>query len=111
MAVGTAAIITLARLFTTNQDLLRRCDQDKKRLKELIREAKREKDQEAVATLSHHVEHDRDDDDEGGRLAAAGRHRAHRHPGHVVFPAIGLCPAACRRDGGGEGLFSRLGGR
>ena len=61
--------------------------------------------------LSHDVEHDRDDDDEGGRLAAVGRHRAHRHPGHVVFPAIGLRPAACGRDRGGEGLFSRLDGR
>ena len=48
VAVGTGAIITLARLFTTNQDLLRRCDQDKRRLKELIREAKRQKDKEAV---------------------------------------------------------------
>ena len=48
VAVGTAAIITFSRLFTTNQDLLRRCDQDKKRLKELIRQAKRQKDKEAV---------------------------------------------------------------
>jgi uncharacterized membrane protein (DUF106 family) len=48
VAVGTGAIITLSRLFTTNQDLLRRCDQDKKRLKKLIREAKRQKDKEAV---------------------------------------------------------------
>ncbi len=48
VAVGTGAVITLARLFTTNQDLLRRCDQDKKRLKELIREAKLQEDKEAV---------------------------------------------------------------
>jgi len=48
VAVGTAAIITFCRVFTTNQDLLRRCDQDKKRLKELIRAGKREKDKEAV---------------------------------------------------------------
>jgi hypothetical protein len=48
VAVGTAAIITFSRLFTTDQDLLRRCDQDKKRLKQLIREAKRQKDKEAV---------------------------------------------------------------
>ncbi len=48
VAVGTAAIITFSRLFTTNQDLLRRCDRDKKRLKELIRAAKREKDKAAV---------------------------------------------------------------
>ena len=51
------------------------------------------------------MEHDRHDDYEGGRLAAAGRHRAHRGPGHVVFPAIGLRPPAGRRDRGGEGLF------
>jgi len=48
VAVGTGAIITFSRLFSTNQDLLRRCDQDKKRLKELIRAAKREKDKAAV---------------------------------------------------------------
>ena len=48
VAVGTGAILTLARLLTTNQDLLRRCDQDKERLKELMREAKRQKDREAV---------------------------------------------------------------
>jgi uncharacterized membrane protein (DUF106 family) len=48
VAVGTGAIITFSRLFTTDQDLLRRCDQDKQRLKELIREAKRRKDKEAV---------------------------------------------------------------
>ena len=48
VAVGTGAIIALSRLFTTNQDLLRRCNQDKKRLKELIRQAKRQKDKEAV---------------------------------------------------------------
>ena len=48
VAVGTGSIITFSRLFTTDQDLLRRCDQDKKRLKELIREAKRLKDTAAV---------------------------------------------------------------
>ena len=41
VAAGTGAIITLARLLCTNQDLLRRCDQDKKRLKKLTGEAKR----------------------------------------------------------------------
>ena len=30
VAVGTGAILTLARLMTTNQDLLRRCAQDKR---------------------------------------------------------------------------------
>jgi uncharacterized membrane protein (DUF106 family) len=48
VAIGTGAIITFSRLFTTNQDLLRRCDQDKRRLKELVREAKRQKDKAAV---------------------------------------------------------------
>ena len=48
VAVGTGAIITFSRVFTTNQDLLRRCHQDKKRLKELIRLAKRERDKKAL---------------------------------------------------------------
>lgn len=48
VSVGTGAIITFSRRFTTHQDLLRRCDQDKQRLKELIREAKARKDKEAV---------------------------------------------------------------
>lgn len=48
VAVGTGSIITFSRLFTTNQDLLRRCNRDKQRLKELIREAKARKDKEAV---------------------------------------------------------------
>ena len=48
VAVGTGAIITFSRLFTTNQDLLRRCVQDKRRLRELIREAKLQKNKEAV---------------------------------------------------------------
>ena len=48
VAAGTGAIITISRLLTTNQDLLRRCDQDKKRLKELTGEAQREKNKEAV---------------------------------------------------------------
>jgi uncharacterized membrane protein (DUF106 family) len=49
VAVGTGSIITFSRRFTTNQDLLRRCDQDKQRLKELVREAKKRKDKEAIA--------------------------------------------------------------
>jgi uncharacterized membrane protein (DUF106 family) len=48
VAVGTGAVLTFMRLGTTNQDLLRRCGRDKKRLKELIREAKRQKDMQAV---------------------------------------------------------------
>ena len=49
VALGTSAILTFVRPFTTNQDLLKRCKQDKKRLGTLIREAKRRKDKEAVA--------------------------------------------------------------
>jgi len=48
VAVGTALILTVVRLVTTNQGLLRRCQKDKGRLKELIREAKRSGDKEAV---------------------------------------------------------------
>jgi uncharacterized membrane protein (DUF106 family) len=48
VAVGTGSIITFSRLFTTNQDLLRRCDRDKQRLGELIREAKLRKDMDSV---------------------------------------------------------------
>ena len=48
VAVGTGAVITFSRLFTTNQNLLRLCDADKKRLKALIRRAKQQKDKEAV---------------------------------------------------------------
>ena len=47
VAVGTGAILTFARRCTTNQDLLRRCAQDKRRLRELLREAKRQRDQAA----------------------------------------------------------------
>src|SRR5208283_2175586 len=48
VAVGTAAIITFSRLLTTNQDLLRRCDHDKRRLRVLIREAAFQRDKVAV---------------------------------------------------------------
>lgn len=48
VALGTAAILVLVRLFTTNQDLLRRCARDRKRLKQLLREAKRRKDRPAA---------------------------------------------------------------
>jgi len=48
VALGTAAILAFVRLFTTNQDLLRRCKADKTRLRELIRAAKRSKDRDAV---------------------------------------------------------------
>lgn len=48
VSVATAIVLTLARPFTTNQDLLRRCQHDKKRLRQLTKEAKRNKDKEAV---------------------------------------------------------------
>jgi uncharacterized membrane protein (DUF106 family) len=48
VSVGTGAILTFARLLTTNQDLLRRCRQDKKRLKQRTREAKAAGDRAAV---------------------------------------------------------------
>ena len=48
IAIGTGAILVFSRLVSTNQDMLRRCDQDKTRLKQLMREAKRQKDKEAL---------------------------------------------------------------
>lgn len=48
VAIATSAVLTLVRLFTTNQDLLRRCSRDRKQLKRLIKEAKRRKDKDAV---------------------------------------------------------------
>ncbi|MEX0702604.1 MAG: hypothetical protein WD069_10960 [Planctomycetales bacterium] len=48
VAVGTGAILAFVRVGTTNQDLLRRCQADKRRLKELLREAKRDKDRARV---------------------------------------------------------------
>ena len=48
LGAGTAALLTLVRPLTTNQDLLRRCRHDKRRLKELIRRAKRNKDRRAL---------------------------------------------------------------
>jgi len=49
VAIGTALILTVVRVFTTNQDLLGRCKKDKARLKQLMREAKKTGDKEAVA--------------------------------------------------------------
>ena len=48
VSVATGAVLTFARPWTTNQDLLRRCHQDKRRLKQLLKEARREQDQAAV---------------------------------------------------------------
>ncbi len=56
IALLTAAVLVIARRFSTNQDWLRRADDDKKRLRKLIREARRAKDKEAkkryAATLN-----------------------------------------------------------
>jgi uncharacterized membrane protein (DUF106 family) len=48
VAVLTALVMTLIRRFTTDQAYLARMAADKKRLKQLIREAKKAKDKEAV---------------------------------------------------------------
>lgn len=48
---GTGAILTLARLFTTNQDLLRRCDEDKKVLGRMLKEAKKAGDKDRVKAI------------------------------------------------------------
>lgn len=48
---GTGAILTLARLFTTNQDLLRRCDEDKKVLAKQLKAAKKAGDKERVKAI------------------------------------------------------------
>ena len=48
VGVGTGALLTFARPLTTNQDLLGRCARDKRRLKQLIKEAKTRKDKAAI---------------------------------------------------------------
>lgn len=48
VGIGTSCILVGVRLFTTDQDLLKRCDNDKKRLNILIKEAKKRGDREAV---------------------------------------------------------------
>jgi uncharacterized membrane protein (DUF106 family) len=48
VAVLTSLVLTGVRAFTTNQDFLKRCQNDKKRLGQLIKEAKRRGDKEAV---------------------------------------------------------------
>ncbi len=47
VAIATALVLTLVRIKTTDQGLLRRCKQDKKRQKELLREAKKTGDKDA----------------------------------------------------------------
>jgi hypothetical protein len=51
VAVGTSLLLTLVRKWTTNQDRLRRAGADVRRLRALLREAKREKDPSAVRRL------------------------------------------------------------
>jgi uncharacterized membrane protein (DUF106 family) len=48
VAAGSAIILALVRRWTTDQDLLRRCRNDKARLKILVREAKDRKDDASV---------------------------------------------------------------
>lgn len=51
VAVATGAILCFVRLITTDQDLLRRCAEDKQRLKELLRDARHGKDLAALKRL------------------------------------------------------------
>jgi uncharacterized membrane protein (DUF106 family) len=48
VAIGSALVLTGVRVWTSDQDLLRRCKHDKQRLKALMREAKRRKDKPAI---------------------------------------------------------------
>src|SRR5436305_1703395 len=48
LATFTAGLMAIVRPFTTNQDLLRRIDLDRARLKELMRQAKKNHDWEAL---------------------------------------------------------------
>lgn len=48
VAILTSASLTVVRIFTTDQQWLKRADSDLKRLKELIKEAKQKGDKEAV---------------------------------------------------------------
>ncbi|HUT60009.1 MAG TPA: hypothetical protein VNA25_19360 [Phycisphaerae bacterium] len=51
VAIGSAAILTVVRVFTTDQDLLGRAAADKRRLGVLIREARRRGDAKALKRL------------------------------------------------------------
>lgn len=48
VAISTALILTGVRVFTTDQKQLKRCKEDKARLKQIIREAKKRGDKDAV---------------------------------------------------------------
>ena len=50
VSLGTAAILTVVRVFTTNQDLLRRCRNDKKRLGRRLKEIRRRDDSATIHT-------------------------------------------------------------
>jgi uncharacterized membrane protein (DUF106 family) len=49
VAIATSAILTFIRIWTTNQDLLARCKADKTRIGQLMKEAKKDRDKEAIA--------------------------------------------------------------
>lgn len=51
LALGSALLLVAVRRAATNQELLRRCAADKKRLRQLLREARKRGDREAVARL------------------------------------------------------------
>lgn len=48
IAVGTATLMVLVRRVTTNQEFLRQAEADRKRQKQLVRQARRRKDKDAV---------------------------------------------------------------
>ena len=48
VALSTAVILTVVRKFTTDQEHLKHCDQDKARLKALVKDAKSKKDKDAL---------------------------------------------------------------
>lgn len=51
LALLTGLVLTVVRRWTTNQDLLRRCKEDKARLKQLMKEARRRRDRDAVKRI------------------------------------------------------------
>ncbi len=51
LALITSGLLVIARRWLTDQQLLRRCRDDKRQLKALIRQARREKDRAAVARM------------------------------------------------------------
>jgi uncharacterized membrane protein (DUF106 family) len=56
VAVITALLLTVVRVFTTNQEWLKRCKRDKTRLGQLIREAKAKGDKEAVGRYKNTIQ-------------------------------------------------------